>query len=475
MDAELVAMVGELSRSAGRPAQEAEVRAALATLSAGQEDVLRRLSPATPPAAPLGPMAWADIARGVPAKAAAARELSGYYTLLAERDALASLLQARSAPPPARQRAARATPPGPAAEAAEAPSTRPPKGSALLDAPFPRPPEAPASAAAPAPFALDAEAPAAPRSRAGTRPRRAGPRGKEAAVPGRAEEILGLFAYHRDAPRVARALGLSMAELEGEIDRHKLRRKTARLVNGRDVDLPRAVPLPGKSGPPVRRRAGSRGGSAGGAAKGAVAAPAPPPRAAQADEAQAARGEQSAALRALLRQVGPRRAALAARLGTASRPLPESVLLARFRAAGLEREFGQRERDLVRALLSRNRMALGPAAAELGVPLATFQALIAERGLLREVEAQREKQRERLRARVAARDRIDLVLRQRDWLQDLGLLEEMDREAAALVERELSRARQAGLKGARAVEALHAGLQVSLSDVRALLARYKLR
>lgn len=444
-------MVGELSRRAGRPAQEPEVRAALATLSLGQEAVLRRLSPSTPPAAPLGPMAWADIARGVPPQAAAARELSGYYTLLAERDALASLLQGRSAPPPKTAEVAKAGPPGGAREeAGEAPSAPP---EPTVDAPAPsRPPSLAADAAPPA---------TAPRMRA----RRVTPGRKGVSAPGRAEEILGLFAYHRDAPRVARALGLSMAELEEEIDRHKLRRKAARLVNGRDVDLPRAAPLPGKSGPSVRRRARARPAAS---EKTAAAAPA-------VDKAKLAREEQSTALRALLREVGPRRAALAVRLGTAKRPLPESVLLARFRAAGLERELGQRERDLVRALLSRNRMALAPAAAELGVPLPAFQALIAERGLAREVEAQREKQRERLRARGAPRDRVDLVLRQREWLEDLGLLDEMDRETEGLVERELARARAAGLASARAVEALHAALHVSLADVRALLARYKLR
>ena len=67
---------------------EQEVRAALAPLAPAQEAALRATSSREPPAAPLGPMAWADIARGVAPQAAAARELSGYYTLLAERESL---------------------------------------------------------------------------------------------------------------------------------------------------------------------------------------------------------------------------------------------------------------------------------------------------------------------------------------------------------------------------------------------------
>jgi len=60
-------------------------------------------------------------------------------------------------------------------------------------------------------------------------------------------------------------------------------------------------------------------------------------------------------LKALLSEVGPRRALLAARLGSAAAPLSDAALLARFRAAGLEREFALRERDLIRGLWSRHR------------------------------------------------------------------------------------------------------------------------
>jgi hypothetical protein len=445
VDVELVALVGELSRRAGRPVLEHEVRAALAPLSAAQEAALRATSPREPPAAPLGPMAWADIARGVSPQAAAARELSGYYTLLAERDALASMLETR--PPPA--------PTSPAL-----PSSPPRAGAQRSLAKQPPPSTANAKAA---------KVPAVTRTKAAP------------GQPGRAEQILGLFAYHRDAPLVARALSLSMAELELEIDALKIRRKAARLVNGRDVDLPRAALLPGASGPSVRRRSVRLAKAEGATApSGRISASDPAPAGGTAASAaragrEAAVAGQSARLRAVLREVGPRRGALAAKLGERGKPLPDSVLLARFRAAGLEREFGQRERDLIRALLSRHRMALEPAARELQLSPEGLRALVKERGLTREVEAQREKERAKLRARNAPRDRVDQVLRQREWLSDLGILAELDGEAKDLVSSALAQARSEGLRGEKAAQALHRALKVSLADVRALLSFYMLR
>jgi hypothetical protein len=421
VDAELVALLGELSRSAGRAASEVEIRAALAPLGPDEEAVLRRVARGAL-AQPLGPMAWADVARGVEPALAAAREQSGYYTLLAERDALASLLKVRG--------------PAPAASGAGVASAKGAPGSALLRS-------------------------------AGARP------------PGRAEEILGLFAYHRDAPRVARALSLSMAELEAEIDGLKLRRKTSRLVRGRDVDMPAAAAVPGVGhGPPVRRRARATASAPAPPAKAVpsppeeTAAPAPTQRRAGGDEDVLA---QAARLRELLRQVGPRRDALAKKLGAPGKPLPIAVLLARFRAAGLEREFGQRERDLLRALLKRNRAALGPVAKELQLDAAALQALIRERGLTREVEAERAAMCDKVRARSTPRDRVDQVLRQREWLTDLGLLAELDGEVEVMVRELWTRARETGLRGTPAVESLRRGLRVPAPDVRALLARFKLR
>jgi hypothetical protein len=468
VDAELVALVGELSRRAGRPVLEHEVRAALAPLSPAQEAVLRATSSREPPAAPLGPMAWVDIARGVAPQAAAARELSGYYTLLAERDALASMLEARSIPPPPAAGPPTAPPPG----LSGPPSRSPPPPFAAAEPPTSRSPPAQL------PLAEQASPPT-------TRPRAVkapvASRKSIKKAPGRAEQILGLFAYHRDAPRVARALSLSMAELDSEIEALKIRRKASRLVNGRDVDLPRAVTLPGASGPSVRRRSvrlTKAEGAAAPRARTGAADPAPAAvtatPAAQA-EREAAVATQSARLRAVLREVGPRRAALAAKLGERGKPLPDSVLLARFRAAGLEREFGQRERDLIRALLSRHRMAVDPAARELQLSPDGLRALVKERGLAREVEAQREKERAKLRSRNAPRDRVDQVLRQREWLSDLGILAELDAEAKDLVGSALAKARSEGLRGENAAQALRRELKVSLADVRALLSLYTLR
>ena len=467
VDAELVALVGELSRRAGRPVLEHEVRAALAPLSAAQEAVLRATSPREPPAAPLGPMAWADIARGVSPQAAAARELSGYYTLLAERDALASMLEARSMPPPPA-----VPPPAPPAQSSEPVARPPPPPSSAAPPPNPRRASAqPPPAEQPVPSRAAAKAVKIP----------VAARRKAPGQPGRPEQILGLFAYHRDAPLVARALSLSMAELESEIDILKIRRKTSRLVNGRDVDLPRATLLPGASGPSVRRRSVRLAKAEGATTQsGRISASDPAPAGGTATAAaqagrEAAVAAQSTRLRAVLREVGPRRGALAAKLGDRGKPLPDSVLLARFRAAGLEREFGQRERDLIRALLSRHRMALDPAARELQLSPEALRALVKERGLTREVEAQREKERAKLRARNAPRDRVDQVLRQRDWLSDLGILGELDGEAKDLVGSALKKARSEGLRGEKAAQALHRALKVSLADVRALLSFYMLR
>ena len=216
----------------------------------------------------------------------------------------------------------------------------------------------------------------------------------------RAEQILALFTWHRDAPLVARSLGLSLDELHDELDALKLRRKAHRLVRGSEFDLPLAKAVPGaRSGPPVRRRARPApspapdapelpGDAASEDAQSGIAGSAASPRSPPAAGAVA---EQAATLLALLADTGPRRAALAAKLGSPGRPLSERVLLARFRAAGLEREFGQRERDLLRALFARHRGDARAVAAALGTGAEALDRLVRERGLFREVEALRER------------------------------------------------------------------------------------
>src|SRR5206468_3954325 len=114
-----------------------------------------------------------------------------------------------------------------------------------------------------------------------------------------------------------------------------------------DADLPAAQPAgPARSGPPIRRRP---------APPAAALAPPPPPLPKPAPPVTPTKASlmptsarvtpsdgvvrQSAQLRKLLAEVGPRRTLLAVRLGQKDGPLPDKVMLARFRAAGLEREF----------------------------------------------------------------------------------------------------------------------------------------
>src|SRR4051794_30095824 len=85
VDGDLVALVGEAAR-----APEAQVRAALAPLTPAEEKALRRaLRTVTEELSPAG---WADLGRGVEVRVVRARELSGFYELQAERDALAAMV-----------------------------------------------------------------------------------------------------------------------------------------------------------------------------------------------------------------------------------------------------------------------------------------------------------------------------------------------------------------------------------------------
>jgi hypothetical protein len=299
-------------------------------------------------------------------------------------------------------------------------------------------------------------------------PRTRRPRGSRASAQdrrARAERLLALFTWHRDGPLVARSLGLSLDELHAQLDELKLRRKAYRLVRGSEFDLPIARAVPGApSGPPVRRRSRSAGTEAASAAEARPApervpdaGPAAPPRAAP----ESAIPEQAEELLALLAKVGPRRGPLAARLGPPGHPLPERVLLARFRAAGLERELGQRERDLLRGLFARHRGAAGAVAAALGLPPEDLQRLLRERGLAREIEALRDRFRSEARGRRWPREQIEQLLRRREWLEDLGIAAEQEREV-------LSRARPAWERSGGSAARLRRELRLSESDARAL-------
>jgi hypothetical protein len=343
------ALVARL-REHTQAADEAEIRAALAPLTDREEKRLNRLL-SNPPPSPLSPFAWADLARGIPPQVAAARDLSGYYKLQAERDALAAMVAG--------------------------PSTLSPK-------PKPNPKPVPST-------------------------RRREP-GKTDPRTARAQHLLGLFAYHRDAPLVARALGVSVSDLHEELDALGIRTRAYRLTRGTDADLPAAVPVKGVSGPSVRRRA-----------RATAPSPAPPEPAPKA----AADPEQDL-LKSLLAEVGPRRGALAERLGTSG-----GALLARFRAAGLEREFSLRERDLIRALWSKHRASEARIAAELGETREGLRDIVVMRGLARELDAIRDRLRHDERRKKWPADRIDQVLRHADELRDLGLYDELLREVSA--------------------------------------------
>ena len=237
------------------------------------------------------------------------------------------------------------------------------------------------------------------------------PRARSASA-ARAQELLGLFAYHRDAPLVARALRVSLSELNAELESLKIRRKAFSLTRGSDHELPAASPIAGaRSAPSVRRRQ--------------KAAPQPPPVPPRSEKE-----EQAEELRKLLAGIGPRRGALAARLGDAGGPLSDAALLARFRAAGLERELALRERDLVRALWSKHHASEARVAAELGATVEALRSIVQDRGLSRELEGVRDRLRRDARRKKWPAERIGQVLHRRDELRELGVLEELQREVA---------------------------------------------
>lgn len=207
----------------GRPTTDAEVRRALDALPASERDAVRLLARGALAARPLGPDALVDIVRGVEAQVAAARELSGFYSLRAERDALAKL------------------------------------GSVALDADEQAfaPPDALGEAGEPL------RKPVEPKARSTE-----------------AESLLTLFAYHRDAVRVAQELGIGLAALNERVESLNLRRRITRMLETTtDIDnfSPGRLKLvKGEAQPaPVVRKRGE---------KPAVEESAPPPVAGERDE-----------------------------------------------------------------------------------------------------------------------------------------------------------------------------------------------
>src|SRR5713226_4962286 len=171
VDAELVALVRERTRGA----QEAEVRAALAPLTPAEEKTLRQALRAEA-GAELGPFGWADVARGVAVELATAREYAGYYVLQVERDALAAMIGGGAA-----KRKGKGNAKGEGEGEGEGERQR--KGKAGIEGKV----------------GVDGRGDVAgdeiPRQR------KSPPRRREQAASGQhARQLLGLFAYHRDAP-----------------------------------------------------------------------------------------------------------------------------------------------------------------------------------------------------------------------------------------------------------------------------------
>jgi hypothetical protein len=504
VEAKLVTLVRELSRRAGRAATEEEARAALAPLSADEEQELLEYAQHEPPARPLGPMAWADVARGTAPQTAAARELTGYYALQVERDALAQMLTAKDLAGIAASGAGEgrsAERRAPKVERTQAAVSRSLAQRSERNEPTPR---------VVALTAKPVETKPLP-----TKEKKA----KGAPNEERAGQLLTLFAYHRDTALVAKALGWSLDELTAEVDRLQLKRKTGKLLRGLDTEMPVATSRKSSATAPVLRRSAkekqesaarkeaeralaaiaaqeeqsrrekeppaskripgrrlattaSARATTDDAAKSVAQTKREPLRAEKHERAaeipSAAQGEE---LRAVLREVGPRRGALATRLGTTGRPLSPAALLARFRAAGLEREFGQRERDLIRALVSRHRGAFKLAAADLGTTRHELEELIRERGLARELEALRERQRTTARAARWPKASIALLLEKKEWLADLGLLDELEADARARVQliwKDLP-------AGSERIDALAKALGVRPGEAQALATQLSLR
>jgi hypothetical protein len=214
---------------------------------------------------------------------------------------------------------------------------------------------------------------------------------------------------------VARALKLSLTELLEELDVLKIRRAAFRLTRGVDSDAPRATAMAGAPNTAVRRRT----------KKDEAAKSAPSPR--------SERETQQAQLKTLLAELGPRRSELAARLGGDGAPLSEAALLARFRAADLEREFSLRERDLVRALYKKHRGSEPRIAADLRAGLPDVRRIVAARGLTRELEGLRAGYLRDARHKKWPQERIAQVLDEAEELREMGLYDELLREVSVRV------------------------------------------
>lgn len=228
----------------GRPTTDAEVERALASLSVPEVEAVHRLARTPLRTGPVGPEALVDMVRGTEPAVASARELGGYYAMKAERDALARLARARVAPEPAPAPVPLRPLPAPEETAGEAaPEARDPESSAEEATDDPR-----SEAVEPAPARRKRERVADPAS--------FDRRGYEEAQ----QQLVTLFAYHRDAVRVAQELGLGMVELNERVDTLGLKRRIHRLLESTtDIEAftPERVRTPrgeARTAPVLRKR-----------------------------------------------------------------------------------------------------------------------------------------------------------------------------------------------------------------------------
>lgn len=217
----------------GRPTTEAEVIRALDALRPDELAKVHRLA-RSPLNARLGPDALVDVARGTPTDVAAARELAGYYRLRDERDALATvarnLSRARESAPPASPSLSPTDSSGPEDSRSSDNANSMNSESEFQDSGHRQ--STPSFSVSPE---LD-EVSLSQQSRSEAPKKRS--RSRKAANTEETQELLTLFAYHRDPVRVAQELGLSASQLQERVDELGLRsRVTTILERTTDIDL----------------------------------------------------------------------------------------------------------------------------------------------------------------------------------------------------------------------------------------------
>lgn len=519
---DLVNAVREACEASGRPTSQGEAHRAVEPLAPEEREEVRRVISKRLPHRALSPDAVVDLARGTPADVVGARQLVGYYSLIAERDALAALAQGRGegTPAPAASVASEAPPAEEGAERAEKPAT-------------------------------EKKARSAPAVKA---KRSAPPAGES-----EAEQLMTLFAYHRDPVRVAQELRLGMGELHERIESLGLRRRIHRLLE-RTTDIevfsPRQVKAPRAAAgePRVRKRGGKGEPSAG-----EEPVPEPPPpgeieagaaaRARGADEPSTESGEGRGAqertppsrqpprpdlVSRAANRLQPRReyvraqpsgkAAVKGAAGKKAEPAPPAkarlpfesllnpagrgelerlfeekanprVLAAKIAETyegrdgrafeedalrfllehhGLTATFRDREIANVRFLIGFHQGARGKLANALRMTPAELVEYLDRLGLTEELERTRAERARQELGRSRLRDRVAQVLTRAPYLDDLGVLPVIDREVRDHLERLISDLAPRTSGAEELAERLRGELDLEPHPLAKLLRRYDL-